>query len=140
MEARRALEDGAGELDMVVNIGKVKGHDWGYLERELAAVLDTTHEASAKLKVIFENCYLTDVEKIRLCEICSELRVDWVKTSTGYATGGATWDDLALMRRHCPAFVQVKAAGGLRDLDAVLQARQLGATRVGASATREGDR
>jgi deoxyribose-phosphate aldolase len=87
------------------------------------------------VKVIFENCYLSDAQKIRLCEICGELRADWVKTSTGYGTGGATMEDLVLMRRHSPDYVQVKAAGGVRDLDALLEVRALGVTRVGATRT-----
>ncbi len=135
LEARRALEAGCRELDMVVNVSKVKSHDYDFVREDVRAVNDVTHAAGAKLKVIFENYYLTDDEKIRLCEICGELSVDWVKTSTGYAGGGSTWDDLALMRRHSPAHVQVKASGGVRDLDSVLRARSLGVTRVGSSAT-----
>jgi deoxyribose-phosphate aldolase len=134
-EARQALADGCRELDMVVNIGKVIGGDWGYVWAELQAVIDAAHAAGQKVKVIFENCYLNDAQKIRLCEICGELRADWVKTSTGYGTGGATMQDLALMRRHSPDYVQVKAAGGVRDLDALLQVRALGVTRVGATRT-----
>ena len=89
------------------------------------------------MKVIFENCYLNDEQKIRLCEICGELRADWVKTSTGYGTGGATHNDLRLMRAHSPAQVQVKAAGGIRDLDAALAVRALGVTRFGCTRTIE---
>jgi deoxyribose-phosphate aldolase len=92
---------------------------------------------SALLKVIFENCYLNDAQKIRLCEICGEIGADWVKTSTGYGTGGATLDDLKLMRAHSPPGVQVKAAGGVRDLDTLLAVRAVGVTRVGATRTRE---
>jgi len=87
------------------------------------------------LKVIFENCFLEDAQKIRLCEICGEIGTDFVKTSTGYGTGGATLDDLQLMRRHSPEPVQIKAAGGIRTLDALLEVRALGVTRVGASQT-----
>ena len=90
-----------------------------------------------KVKVIFENCYLNDVHKIRLCEICGELKADWVKTSTGYGTGGATDDDLKLMRMYAPDFVQVKAAGGVRTLDRLLEVRRLGVTRCGATRTAE---
>jgi len=136
-EAAQALGDGARELDMVVNISKVLSGDWEYVRGDIHAVLDLTHGAGQKLKVIFENCYLQDEHKIRLCEVCGELGVDWVKTSTGYGAGGATIADVRLMRAHSPAHVQVKAAGGLRDLDAVLAARALGATRVGASRTAE---
>jgi deoxyribose-phosphate aldolase len=136
-EARQALADGGQELDMVVNISKVLSGDWEYVRDELAAVIDLTHEHGQKVKVIFENCYLSDEQKVRLCEICGQLGADWVKTSTGYGTGGATMEDLKLMRRHSPAHVQVKAAGGIRDLDKLLEVRALGVTRVGATRTVE---
>ncbi len=136
-EARQALADGGQELDMVVNISKVLSGDWDYVRADIAGVLDVTHEQGQKVKVIFENCYLNDDQKIRLCEICGQLGADWVKTSTGYGTGGATIEDLKLMRRHSPPSVQVKAAGGVRDLDKLLEVRALGVTRVGASRTAE---
>jgi deoxyribose-phosphate aldolase len=135
-EAERALDDGGRELDMVVNISKVLSGDWGYVRDDVRAVLEPTHARGAKLKVIFENCYLDDAQKIRLCEIGGELGVDWVKTSTGFGTGGATDEDLILMRKHSPAHVQVKAAGGVRDLDRLLRVRDLGCTRSGATATK----
>jgi deoxyribose-phosphate aldolase len=94
-----------------------------------------THDAGQKVKVIFENCYLNDEQKIRLCEICTELNADWVKTSTGYGTGGATHEDLKLMRQHSGDHIQVKAAGGVRDLDALLAVRAIGVTRCGATRT-----
>jgi deoxyribose-phosphate aldolase len=134
-EAKQALEDGGEELDMVVNISKVLSGDWAYVCQELKAVIDLTHAHGRKAKIIFENCYLKDEQKIRLCEICGELGADWVKTSTGYGSGGATIEDLRLMRAHSPAHVQVKAAGGIRDLDKLLEVRTLGVTRVGASRT-----
>ena len=134
-EAERAIADGCQELDMVVNISKVLSGDWEYVQKDLQAVIDVAHAAGQKVKVIFENCYLTDEHKIRLCEICSELKAGWVKTSTGYGTGGATHDDLRLMRRHAADHVQVKAAGGVRDLDALLAVRELGVSRCGASRT-----
>lgn len=134
-EARQALADGARELDMVVNISAVISGDWDYVRRDIAEVLAAAHAGGARLKVIFENCYLNEAQKIRLCEICGELGVDWVKTSTGYGPGGATEEDVALMRRHSPAHVQVKAAGGIRDLDTLLRMRALGATRIGATRT-----
>lgn len=136
-EARQALDDGGEELDMVVNISKVLSGDWDYVKSDLRAVIDLTHERGQKVKVIFENCYLNDTQKIRLCEICGELKADWVKTSTGYGTGGATLEDLKLMRRHSPPHVQVKAAGGIRDLDAALAVRAVGATRFGCTRTVE---
>ena len=134
-EARQALADGGQELDMVVNISKVLSGDWVYVRDDIRAVVDVTHAAGQKIKVIFENCYLNDDQKIRLCEICGEAGADWVKTSTGYGTGGATHDDLRLMRKHAPAQVQVKAAGGVRDLDGLLAVRALGVSRVGATRT-----
>jgi deoxyribose-phosphate aldolase len=136
-EAEHALRDGGQELDVVVNISKVLSGDWGYVQRDLGAVIGLTHERGQKVKIIFENCYLNNDQKIRLCEICAQLGADWVKTSTGYGTGGATIEDLKLMRAHSPNHVQVKAAGGVRDLDKLLEVRRLGATRVGA--TRTGD-
>jgi deoxyribose-phosphate aldolase len=136
-EAKQAIADGGIELDMVVNISAVKSGRWQEVRDELAALIETTHSAGRKIKVIFENCHLTDAEKIKLCGICGELRADWVKTSTGYGPGGATLEDLALMRKHSPAHVQVKAAGGVRDLDMLLKVRALGVTRSGASKTAE---
>jgi len=136
-EAEQALRDGGEELDMVVNISKVLSGDWDYARADIKAVIGVVHAAGQKVKVIFENCYLTDAHKIRLCEICGELNADWVKTSTGYGTGGATHEDLKLMRLHSPAHVQVKAAGGVRTLDALLAVRELGVTRCGATRTAE---
>jgi deoxyribose-phosphate aldolase len=134
-EARQALADGAQELDMVVNISKVLSGDWAHVREDIRGVLEAAHEAGARIKVTFENCYLEDYHKIALCEVCVELGADWVRTSTGYGRGGATQHDLELMRRHCPPPVQIKAAGGVRTLDALLGVRQLGVSRVGASRT-----
>ena len=134
-EAVQALADGGEELDMVVNISKVLSGDWDYVRQDVAAVIEVTHAARQKVKVIFENCYLNDVHKIRLCEICGELKADWVKTSTGYGTGGATPDDIILMRKYAPAHVAVKAAGGVRTLDQLLEMRALGVSRCGATRT-----
>ncbi|MDZ7618610.1 MAG: deoxyribose-phosphate aldolase [Patescibacteria group bacterium] len=136
-EARQALADGCQELDMVVNISKVLSGDWDYVAADVRAVIELAHAAGQKVKVIFENCYLQDEHKLRLCRICSDLNADWVKTSTGYGTGGATIEDLKLMIDNTAAHVQVKAAGGVRDLDGLLEIRDLGVTRVGASRTRE---
>jgi deoxyribose-phosphate aldolase len=102
---------------------------------ELSALAAATHAGGAKIKVIFENAYLDDAARIRLCEICAEIGADWVKTSTGYAPSGATLADLELMRKHSPAHIQVKAAGGVRDLDTLLAIRDLGVSRVGTSNT-----
>ena len=134
-EVHQALADGGQELDAVINISKARSKEWQYVRDELAALADTIHGGGAKIKVIFENAYLDDSAKIRLCEICAEIGADWVKTSTGYAPSGATHADLELMRRHSPPRVQVKAAGGIRDLDALLAARAIGVSRVGATRT-----
>jgi len=134
-EAERALADGGRELDMVVNIGRVLTGDWDFVRQDIQAVVDCAHEEGARVKVIFENCDLEDDHKIRLCEMCGELEADWVKTSTGYGSGGATDEDLRLMREHSPANVQVKAAGGVRSLDRLLEVRAIGVTRAGATAT-----
>lgn len=134
-EAEAALADGGQELDMVINISKALSGDWQYVTADIAAVVDVTHRAGQKVKVIFENCYLNDEQKIRLCQICSDLGADWVKTSTGYGTGGATDEDLILMRKYAAPVVQVKAAGGVRTLDRLLEVRALGVTRAGATKT-----
>jgi deoxyribose-phosphate aldolase len=136
-EAQQALKDGAAELDMVINISQARGGQWDYVEREIGILAKAIHAAGAKIKVIFENAYLDDPAKIRLCEICGAIGVDWVKTSTGFAPSGATLFDLVLMRRHSPPTVQVKAAGGIRTLDALLEVRALDVTRVGATRTAE---
>lgn len=144
-ETRQACLDGATEIDMVVNIGKVKGGDWAYVREEIAAINKESLAHGAIVKVIFENDYLNDEEKIELCKICSGIPVAFVKTSTGYgyvkgadgkfSTKGATLPDLELMRRNCPATVQVKAAGGVRSYPEMLKAIEAGATRIGATAT-----
>ncbi len=136
-EVEQALRDGGKELDMVVNIGKVLSEDWGFVRDDLRAVVDRSHSGGAIVKVIFENCYLQDRHKVRLCEICAEVGPEFVKTSTGYGSGGATIEDLKLMRRHSPPRVQVKAAGGIRTLDGLLEVRAIGVTRVGATRTVE---
>lgn len=134
-ESKQALADGGEELDMVVNISQVLSGNWTYVKEDIRAVVEAVHAAGQKVKVIFENAYLNDAQKIALCEICGDLDVDWVKTSTGYAPTGATDEDLILMRKHSPTNVQVKAAGGIRDLDALLRVRALGVTRCGATRT-----
>jgi deoxyribose-phosphate aldolase len=146
-EAAEAVEAGAVEIDMVINIGKALGGDWDYVADEIQAVNQTVREGAAILKVIFENDFLKDEHIIKLCEICSERQVAFVKTSTGYgfvkqpngfyAYAGATDHALRLMREHSAPGVQVKAAGGVRTLDDLLRVRQLGVSRIGATATRE---
>ena len=145
-ETIQACKDGAVEIDMVVNIGKVLNEDWDFVEQEIEAVAKATHAHGAILKVIFENDFLPeDKYKIKLCEICSRVKADFVKTSTGYGMvkgsdgkysyQGATESDLTLMRKHSAPEIQVKAAGGVRTLDDLLKVKALGVTRVGATAT-----
>jgi deoxyribose-phosphate aldolase len=145
-ETAQACRDGATEIDVVINIGKVLGGDWAYVENELREITSEAHEHGALLKVIFETDFLTDdAIKVRLCEICERAGADFVKTSTGFGfvrrpdgqfnTVGATAHDLALMRAHTSPKVGVKASGGVRNLDGLIAARDLGATRCGTSAT-----
>ncbi len=152
-ETELACRDGAAEIDMVINIGKAMSGDWKYVEQDVKVVCDEAHRHGAKVKVIFENDYLTsggaglsgDEFKKHLCEICERAGADWVKTSSGYGFvkqpdgsynyQGATEHDLVLMRASCSERVQVKAAGGVRDLDGLIRVRELGGTRCGATAT-----
>jgi deoxyribose-phosphate aldolase len=134
-EAQKAMDDGAVELDMVVNIGKVLSQDWEYVTSDILAVIDAARDRGAIVKVIFENSMLEDKHKIELCRICGEIGAHFVKTSTGYGDGGATDADLILMRKYSPKEVQVKAAGGVRDYARLKAVRALGVTRVGATAS-----
>jgi deoxyribose-phosphate aldolase len=135
-EARRALEDGATELDMVIDIGALKSGRDDDVRADIMAVVEVGHAAGAIVKVILENAYLTDDEKVRGSRLTEAAGADFVKTSTGFAPGGATHEDLALMRRTVSRSVQVKAAGGVRTLDALIDVMNLGVTRVGATATK----
>ena len=145
-ETAEAIKDGAVEIDMVVNIGKVLSEDWTYIENEIKQIHATCKKGNAALKVIFENDFLPeDFYKIKLCELCSKLKVDFVKTSTGYGMvkqpdgsynyKGATEHDLKLMRRHTDTSIEVKAAGGVRTLEDTLKVKSWGVTRIGATAT-----
>ena len=144
-EAVKSCKEGATEIDMVCNTGKVLGEDWGYVFSQVKAVNDAVTGEGAILKVIFENDFLQDSHIIKLCEICTKAKVAFVKTSTGYgfvkqdndmySYSGATVPQLKLMRRHCGPDVQIKAAGGIRSLKDVLLVRSLGVSRVGATAT-----
>jgi deoxyribose-phosphate aldolase len=134
-EARQALEDGAVELDMVIQVAALKSGRDADVQADIAAVVDVAHAAGAIVKVIFENAYLTDDEKIRACRLTEAAGGDFVKTSTGFAPSGATHDDLRLMRANTSPQVRVKAAGGVRTLDALLAVMDLGVTRIGATAT-----
>ena len=134
-ESERAIEDGCAELDMVINIGRIKMHDYAAAGEDVAAVAAVAHAGGALLKVILETCYLTDEEKTAACKLCEAAGADFVKTSTGYGSGGATVEDIRLMASSVSPRVRVKASGGIRDLDAVLAMRAAGASRCGASAT-----
>jgi len=135
-EARQALADGATELDMVIQIGALRSGRDADVGADIAAVVEIAHAGGAIVKVIFENAYLTDDEKVRACRLAEAAGADFVKTSTGFAPGGATHEDLALMRRSVSPHVQVKAAGGVRTLDALVAVMALGVTRCGATATK----
>ena len=134
-EAERALDDGCQELDMVINIGLLKGGAYAEVEQDIRAVVEVAHARGAIVKVILETCYLTQEEKQEACRISERAGADFVKTSTGYGSAGATVEDLLLMRDSVSDKVRVKASGGIRDLDAVLSARAAGASRCGVSAT-----
>jgi deoxyribose-phosphate aldolase len=134
-EAERAIADGAQELDMVLHIGRLIGGDLEYVRADVRAVVAVAHRSGVLVKVILENCYLTDDQKRAGCKLCEEAGADWVKTSTGFAKGGATLEDLMLMRKAVSSRVQVKAAGGVRDLDMALKVREVGCSRFGATAT-----
>ena len=146
-ETEMAILDGATEIDMVINIGKALGGDWNFIESEISRIVKLTKKQNTILKVIFENDYLPDDEhKIKLCRICSQLKVEYVKTSSGYgfvkgqdgkySYRGATEYDVELMRKHSDPEVGVKAAGGIRTLDEMLRMVEKGATRIGATATK----
>lgn len=133
-EARQAMEDGAVELDMVLNIGALRSGKYDYVLKDIKAVVDTAR-GKALVKVILENAYLTDEQKVKACQLCEEAGADFVKTSTGYAPSGATLDDVRLMRKTVSEKVQVKCAGGVRTLDALLDMIDAGVTRSGATTT-----
>lgn len=135
LEANLAMDDGALELDMVLNIGQLRTGKYDFVREDIKAVCEAAHARGARVKVILENAYLTDDEKVTACKICEEAGADWVKTSTGFAPSGATLDDLRLMRNTVSEKVQVKAAGGVRTLDTILPVIDVGCTRVGATAT-----
>jgi deoxyribose-phosphate aldolase len=134
-EARQALADGASELDMVINIGALRSGKYEYVGAEIKAICDIAHPAGALVKVIFENAYLTDAEKVKACQLSETAGADFVKTSTGFAPSGATIEDVRLMRASVSEKVQVKCAGGVRTLDALLAMIDAGVTRSGATAT-----
>lgn len=134
-EARLALDEGCEELDMVLNIGKMIRGDYAYVQDEIRQIAEMAHARGAIVKVILETCYLTDEQKVKACQLSEEAGADFVKTSTGYGSKGCTIDDLKLMRASVSSTVRVKGSGGIRDLDTVLSARAVGASRCGVSAT-----
>ena len=134
-EAELAMDEGALELDMVLNIGQLRSGKHEYVRNDIKSVCNTAHARGVKVKVIFENAYLTEEEKITACKLSEAAGVDWVKTSTGFAPSGATLDDLRLMRANVNENIQVKAAGGVRTLQSLLDVIDTGATRCGATAT-----
>ena len=134
-EADEAINNGCVELDVVLNIGKHRSGDYDFVKNDLKAVTDLCHNRKIIVKVIFENCYLDTGQKIAACRICNEIKVDYVKTSTGYGTSGATDEDLKLMRHYTDAEIKIKAAGGIRTLERAIEIRKLGVSRFGATAT-----
>jgi deoxyribose-phosphate aldolase len=134
-ESKNAMANGAVELDMVLNIGQLRSGNYDYVRDDIKAVCEAAHAGGAKVKVILENAYLSDEEKVTACKLCEEAGADWVKTSTGFAPSGATLEDLRLMRQTVSDKVQVKAAGGVRTLDMLLAVIDAGCTRSGATAT-----
>jgi len=135
-EAEKAIDDGAVELDMVLNIGRLLSREFDYVEQDIRAIVDVAHRRGFIVKVILENYYLTDELKEITCKICEKVGADFVKTSTGFAPGGATIEDLKLMRKSVKPSIQVKAAGGVRTLDGALAVRAVGGVRFGATATK----
>jgi len=135
-EAQQAINDGAVELDMVLNIGELRSGHEEYVYNDIKAVCDLAHSQGVKVKVILENAYLNNDQKVRACQLAERAGADWVKTSTGFAPSGATIEDIKLMRQSVSEKVQVKAAGGVRTLDALLAVIDAGVTRCGATATK----
>lgn len=135
-ETEKAIEQGCVEVDMVNNIALTLSGEYDKVEADIKAVADAAHAKGALLKVIFENAYLNDEQKIKLCEICTRAGADFTKTATGYAPSGATLHDLKLMRANTPANMQVKAAGGVRTLDAALKVKAVGGSRFGCTRTK----
>ncbi len=134
-ETEDCIKNGAGEIDYVIHVGKAKEGDWDYIEEEMKAIVGTCHAHGVPCKVIFENCYLADEEKIKLCEVANKVHPDFIKTSTGFGPSSATVDDVRLMRRYADPSIKVKAAGGVRDLDTCLKMLEAGADRIGCSAS-----
>ena len=135
LETQLAIQDGARELDMVLNIGRLLSRDFEYVEKDIRAVVEAAHAHAVIVKVIFENCFLTDELKVIACAICERAGADFVKTATGFGSGGTTIEDLVLMRKSVGPKVKLKAAGGIRTLDAALPAIRVGTVRFGTTAS-----
>ena len=133
-DTKDAIANGANEIDYVVNQTEIKAGNWDYIKDEMTQIVTACHEKDVTCKVIFENCYLNDDEKIKLCDIAKEVKPDYIKTSTGFGTGGATFDDVKLMKEHVGNEVKVKAAGGIRDAKTFMKMVECGAERIGTSA------
>lgn len=133
LEAKQAVKDGAEELDMVISLSAVKSENWLYVEKDIKAVVDEAKSNNSIVKVILENCLLNEYEKRRACEIVVKAGADFVKTSTGFSSGGATIEDIRLMREVVGKGFGVKASGGVRDRETALAMIEAGATRIGAS-------
>ena len=130
-----AIANGADEIDYVINITQLKEKNYDFIEHEMAGIVEECRGAGVISKVIFENCYLTEEEKRALCSIAREVRPDFIKTSTGFGTGGATFEDVALMKKCVGDEVKIKAAGGIRTLDTALRMIELGVSRIGSTAS-----
>lgn len=135
VETKQAIDDGADEIDYVINIGKAKMHDWNYIEQEMRSIVELCHENQVICKVIFENCYLTKEEIVKIAEIAKEVKPDYIKTSTGFGTSGATVEDVRLMKETVGNEVKVKAAGGIRDWKTCQAMIKAGASRIGTSSS-----
>ncbi|MEM2525919.1 MAG: deoxyribose-phosphate aldolase [Candidatus Methanomethylicaceae archaeon] len=135
LETEDVIREGAVEVDIVINIGRLLSKDFSYVEREIREIINLCHQSKVLVKVILENCYLNNELKIFACKICENAGADFVKTSTGFGTGGATIEDVKLMRNSCSPKVKIKAAGGIRSLDTLIAMYEAGAERFGATAT-----
>jgi len=131
-EAMKAMAEGAKEIDMVINISAIKSKEWQYVLDDMSSLAQVTHQQGGLLKVILENCLLTDDEKRKACELALKAKVDFVKTSTGFSSGGATLDDIKLMRSIVGS-MGIKASGGIKDAETAKKMIEAGATRIGTS-------
>lgn len=134
-ETKNAIRNGADEIDYVINITQLKEKNYDYIEREMAKIVEICRNKNIISKVIFENCYLSDQEKEELCRISLNVKPDFIKTSTGFGTGGAAFEDVALMKRMVKDEIKIKAAGGIRNLETAMRMIELGVSRIGSTAS-----